>query len=335
VDVGEMVNLTVPEVIEKDNVQYRFVEWSGGEEPWSPTNHFIAVKPMRLELRWEPRYLLTLTSSYDVKLNGSGYYRSGALSVISAPEEVLLEPGRKLVFERGVSVGPIPAIIPNDGSSTTTLRVETPHTIKAEYVEMYYVEILGLGGETIVKKWFKEGDVVQVSVRPVIEVVQNEVRYVFKGWSDPSIPQIPSLTLSVDGPLKIQAIYEKQYRVKAVGEFGASGTGWYPENSTTILKAPISPRTMLLLKTVFKGWSGDIGNAVNGGDTLIVRVDRPLRVVAVYGIEPDYISMAVVGGVIIVLVAVGLRKTEKKKRVEEVGYKSGEVVEVEAERAES
>jgi len=169
-----------------------------------------------------------------------------------------------------------------------------------------------------VKKWFKAGDTVQVSVKPVIEVVQKEVRYVFKGWSDPSIPQIPSLTISVDKPLRIQAIYEKQYMVEAVGEYGVSGAGWYPENSTAILRAPRSPRAMLLLKTVFNGWAGDAGNSVDRGDTLIVRVDRPIRVVAVYGIEPDYISIAVLGGIVTVLAAVGLRKTEKKKRVEVV-----------------
>jgi hypothetical protein len=318
VDVGETVNLTVPEVLERDGVQYRFIKWSGGEEPWSPTNHFTAVKPIRLELEWEPRYLLMLTSSHGVVVNGSGYYKHGSIAVISAPEEVLLEPGRKLVFDRWVSIGRIPAIIPNEKSSTTTVRVEAPYIIRAEYAYMYYVEALGLGGETVVKKWFKAGDTVQISVKPVIEVVQKEVRYVFKGWSDPSIPQIPSLTISVDKPLRIQAIYEKQYMVEAVGEYGVSGAGWYPENSTAILRAPRSPRAMLLLKTVFNGWAGDAGNSVDRGDTLIVRVDRPIRVVAVYGIEPDYTSIAVLGGIVTVLAAVGLRKTEKKKRVEVV-----------------
>jgi hypothetical protein len=274
-------------------------------------------------------YLLTLTSSHKVLVNGSGYYKYGSVAVISAPEEVLIESARKLVFDRWVSIGPIPALIPNEKSSTTTVRIEAPYIIKAEYEEMYYVEVLGLGGETVVKKWFRAGDTVQVSVKPVIEVVQNEVRYVFKGWSDPSLPQIPSLTLSVDKPLRVQAVYEKQYRVEAASEYGVSGTGWYPENSTAILKAPASPRTMLLLKTVFNGWTGDLSNSVDRGDTLIVRVDKPVRVMAVYSIEPDYISIAVLGGVITVITAVGLRKTEKKKRLEAVRYE--EVAEAEAE----
>jgi hypothetical protein len=329
VDVGEYVNLTVPEVVERDGVRYVFIEWSGGEEPWNTRNHFVAVKPVRLELRWEPMYLLTLTSSHGVVVNGSGYYKYGSVAVISAPEEVLLEPTRKLVFERWVSIGPIPALIPNEKSSTTTVRIEAPYIIKAEYEEMYYVEVLGLGGETVVKKWFKEGDTIQISVKPIIEVVQNEVRYVFRGWSDTSLPQIPSLTLSVDKPLRVQAIYEKQYRVEAVGEYGVSGTGWYPENSTAILKAPASPRTMLLLKTVFNGWTGDLSNPVNRGDTLIIRVNKPVRVMAVYSIEPDYISIAVLGAVVTVITAVGLRKTEKKKRLEAVRYE--EVAEAEAE----
>jgi|GEM_PF-4127332 len=66
------------------------------------------------------------------------------MAVISAPKEVLLEPGRKLVFDRWVSIGRIPAIIPNEKSSTTTVRVEAPYMIRAEYAYMYYVEANGL-----------------------------------------------------------------------------------------------------------------------------------------------------------------------------------------------
>jgi len=328
VDVGEMVNLTVPEIVEKEGVQYRFVEWSGGERPWSPTNHLVAVKPVRVELKWEPRYLLALTSSHGVLVNGSGYYGFGSIAVISAPDEVVLEPGRKLVFERWVSVGPIPAIIPNEGSSTTTLRVEGPYIIKAVYSEMYYVEVLGVAGETVVKRWAKAGEVVQVSVKPVVEVIKNEVRYVFRGWSEPSLPQIPSFTVSVEKPLIVKAIYEREYMVEAVGEYGISGGGWYPENSTAILKVPATPRTMLLLKTVFNGWAGDLEDTVRRGETLIVYVRRPVKIKAMYSIEPDYISIAVLVGVIAVLAAAGLRGG-KRKHLE--AYKqTEEAVEVEA-----
>jgi hypothetical protein len=313
-DAGEIINLTAPEAVEGNGVRYAFLEWSGGEEPWSPRNHIVAVKPARIELRFEPMYLLTLTSSHGVAVNGSGYYRHGSMAVISAPEEVLLEPGRKLVFERWASIGPIPAIIPSERSSVTAIRVEAPYTIKAEYAEMYYVEALGLGGEVLARGWFRPGDAIQVSARPVVEAVPGEVRYVFKGWSDPSLPQAPSITISAERPMRIHAIYERQYRVEAAGEYGVSGSGWYPENSTAVIRAPATPQAALLIKRVFRGWAGDLDTVLdNRGDTLVLKVVRPVRIMAVYATEPDYISSIIVAGIITALAALGLRGVERRK----------------------
>ncbi len=314
IDVGETVNLTVPEVVEKDNVIYRFIEWSGGEEPWSPRNHFVAVKPMRLEVEWEQLYKLTLTSSHNVNVNGSGYYKYGSTATISAPSEVYLEKDRKLVFERWVSIGSTPVIILNEGSEVTAVRVEGSYIIKALYSEMYYVEFLGLGGEALLKKWVKAGETIQVSARQVIDV-GGDARYVFKGWSDPSLPQIPSITLHIDKPMKVQALYEKQYRVELESSYGGSGGGWYPENSTAVLRAPENPQTMLLLKIVFDGWAGDIEGSIGKGSTLIIRnISRPIKVQALYSIQPDYTSITVIGALVTVLTALGLREKSRKKR---------------------
>ena len=47
-EAGQPINLSVPEVVEKGDVRYVFAEWSAGEEPWSPENHLVAVKPVRI-----------------------------------------------------------------------------------------------------------------------------------------------------------------------------------------------------------------------------------------------------------------------------------------------
>ena len=48
-------------------------------------------------------------------------------------------------------------------------------------------------------------------------------------------------------------------------------------------------------------------------DALVVRVTRPIRIMAVYATEPDYISTIALAGVITALAALGLRGVEKKR----------------------
>jgi len=81
-----------------------------------------------------------------------------------------------------------------------------------------------------------------------------------------------------------------------------------------VIRAPATPQAALLIKRVFRGWAGDLDSVLdNRGDTLVLKVVRPVRIMAVYATEPDYISSIIVAGIITALAALGLRGVERRK----------------------
>ena len=318
IESGSIVELEVePLKYVGQDVRYVFKEWSSGETPFSPRNRIVAVKPLRIEVKWVKEYLLTLTSNLNVKLNGSGWYREGSTAIISAPERIELG-DRLLVFDKWVSVGSYPVLISNPSSSTTMISVNSPYIIMPVYRELFLVEVRGVEGGLIDRRWVEKGELYKIDLKNVVEVVPGEVRYVFRGWRDPSIPQTPSLQIEVQEPLRLEALYEKQYYVKVNSEYGSFGGGWYTENSTALVRAPETPQTILFMKRVLNGWSGDIANLrINGGTVLIDKVRRPITLTAVYSIEVDYPALGIFLALVSILAYIGLRP-RKKKETEQV-----------------
>lgn len=313
VKVGELVKLKVEPIhYVSGDTRYVFEEWSDGEMPLSPENIIAAVKPVRVQVKWVKQYLLTLTSSERV--NGSGWYREGSTAIISAPEFVDNGDTRK-IFEKWVSVGLYPAIINNPKSPTTHVTVNAPYQITPVYQEFFLVEVHGLGG-LIDRRWVEKGGLYNVEVKNVIEVVPGEVRYVFRGWSDKSIPQIPSIQIEVDKPLKLEALYEKQYYIKVYSDYGSVGEGWYKENSTAIVRVSETPQTILFMKRVLKGWGSDADAAeINGGVAIVRNINKPVKLSVVYGLEVDYLILIIFSGVVGFLIFIGLWRKEKGKFV--------------------
>jgi len=319
VRVGELVELKVdPVYYVGQDTRYVFEEWSGGEKPFSPNNTIVAVRPVKVEVKWVKEYFLRLVPIDGVKVNGSGWYREGSLAVISAPEEVN-DGVRKLVFDGWISIGPYPVMISNPRSHVTAVVVNAPYWIMPIYNEFYLVEVYGLGGMLEDRRWVGKGELYKVNLKSIIEVVPGEVRYVFKGWRNPELPQSPSIQIEVNKPMVLEALYEKQFHVAVYSDYGSSGGGWYPENSTAIIRAPETPQTILFMKRVLSGWSGDVYNAeIDGGMVVLKSIKQPLKLYAVYSIQPDYPMLAIFFGIISVLLFIGLRKKEKKVEKVEV-----------------
>lgn len=296
-----------------EGVRYVFKEWSSGEMFSSPRNRVAVVKPLRIEVKWVKEYLLTLSSQLNIKLNGSGWYREGAVAVISAPER--LEFGdRLLLFDKWVSAGPNPVLIGNPSSTVTAITVNAPYIITPVYRELFLVEVKGVEGGLVDRRWVERGELYKIDLKSVVEVVPGEVRYVFKGWRDSNIPKTPSLQIEVNGPVKLEALYERQYYVKVQSDYGSVGGGWYPENSTAIVKVPETPQTILFMKRVLSGWSGDVaGLRINGGTAIVDVVRRPITLTAIYSLELDYPVLAIFLGLVAILSYIGLKPRKKKE----------------------
>ena len=116
-------------------------------------------------------------------------------------------------------------------------------------------------------------------------------RYVFKEWQGKEGLEGNDLNLTVNSPLSLEAVYQRQFKLNVKSPYGASGEGWYDEGEKTIIMAPQTPQSMLFFSRTFDGFLG-IGNGGYGDGTTLpdqpvttVQVDGPMTITATYRSE--------------------------------------------------
>ena len=99
---GAPIEVEVPASVQAgDRVRYRFREWSGGENPFTPRNVIAPLEPMTLEVDWDKEYLITVEGSANGRQNTSVWYPEGETLVLQAPEVVGVGNGTGRAVQRG------------------------------------------------------------------------------------------------------------------------------------------------------------------------------------------------------------------------------------------
>ncbi|MEM0441399.1 MAG: hypothetical protein QW463_07365, partial [Candidatus Caldarchaeum sp.] len=109
--------------------------------------------------------------------------------------------------------------------------------------------------------------------------------------------QTPIVKITVKSPIKAQAIYRVEYRVEVKAPAGATGSGWYRPNATITVNAPDEIQTTLFFKRVLSHYTGDCGEECIHASPLILTVDSPKYIEAVYVLTVDFVSLSVVAAV--------------------------------------
>lgn len=290
---GERVLLEAQRETVEAGYRYVFERWSRGETPFNTTNTIVVLEPLYVELRFRKEVLLQVVSSGAV-VNGTGWYREGEVAVISAPKEVWLSEGEKLVFREWVSIGASPVIVHNAPSPVTAVEVRAPHVIKAVYDRYFLVNATGPQG-VVLAGWFREGELLQISTPDYIDIKPDSVRLAFKRWSGDLSSNTNTFNVVVKRPLNVKAVYVTEYRVDVKSPAGSSGAGWYEEGSAAVVRVPNEVQALLFVKRSFKGFSGDCGDLCSVKGPLTLRIDSPKTVEAVYVLEPDLPTIGVAG----------------------------------------
>ncbi|MEM2592416.1 MAG: hypothetical protein QXI60_07510 [Thermofilaceae archaeon] len=293
---GERISLNAEKEYIKDGYRYVFQRWSRGEQPFNTSNTLVITDPAVIEAVFKQEVRLEALSAFGVKVNGSGWYSVGETAVVAAPREVLLSPYEKLVFREWVSVGANPQVIYNPSSHVTTLEVKRPSAVRAEYDRFYMVKVKGPEG-VVVEDWYREGDALQLSLPAVIDVDPGRVRLVFEGWRGDITSSTPTVKTVVKKPIEAEAVYRMEYRLEVKSPAGAVGSGWYKPNSTAVINAPNEVQAALFFKRVLSHYTGDCGEKCTTSSPLVVRMDSPKYIEAVYRVEPDLLSIAIIGSV--------------------------------------
>ena len=284
-DEGTTVTFEVESdiVVDKknENIRYVFNSWNLGDYPNSPSNIIDFESPTAVKATWDEQYKLQLKTDvpgYD--LFGTGWYDQGRQVILIAEDELESDDANtKYVFERWVSKGSNPLIIPNAHTPTTTITLEEPYVIGAQYGKSYRVNVWSQYGSAVGAGFYKEGEVAEIKMSQTEVVVQpNKIRKVFDGWNTFSARTMSmgsnedldlknvgaignqNLLLFVDNPTNVTTNWKTQFYLDVQTTEGKTkGSGWYDIGRMVPISvtAPSTPPGMWSTYK-FDGWSGDM-----------------------------------------------------------------------------
>ena len=307
VTYGAPVEFRVPDSIpDGDGTRYRFQGWSDGETPFDLSNTIAPVKPTVLEVKWTREYFLQVDSPDNAAIKGTGWYADGSNVVLRAPDLLSGDTDQeRWKFSEWQSTSFPTAVIQNAKTATTTFAMQAPYTVRAAYDKQYLVQASSPFG-TLKRDWINSGQEVVLEAPPLLEVVPDQERLVFKRWDGMDGLLSPKISGKADRPINITAAYDRQVMLKVNSPQGATGDGWQKAGSVATVTAPGSVPQMLLLKASFLGFGGYPA----GQSTIQVLVNEPTSLTALYRTEPDFVLIIVVLGIPLAaaLIFIGYRR---------------------------
>ena len=150
-------------------------------------------------------------------------------------------------------------------------------SLTAEFGTEFFLTIESPFGEVVGGGWHLAGSEILISVTPE-EEYDNGTRVRFERWRGDIESSLSSISITVESPVDLEAIWAVQYFLEVQGNGGnATGGGWYDVGDIAILEVrdptPLDEGSRLL----FLGWTGDI---ISIEKSLRAEVNRPMRVSA-------------------------------------------------------
>ena len=312
-----------------DNIRYVFESWDYGDYENSPSNSIDIIEPVTVKANWTPQFKLDLkTSVPDYDLFGTGWYPEAKQLALIAEEELeSSDADIKYVFDKWVSKGPNPVIIPNAQSPTTTITIGEPYVIEATYKESYRVNVWSQYGNPVGGGFYPKGEIATITLSQNEVLIQpNKIKKVFQGWNtfgartmnqDISLEQTDliarNLLVFVDKPLNVTTSWRTQYYLDVQSQEGkAKGSGWYDLGRMVPVSVDqkSAPAGMWSSK-VFDRWTGDI-ESTDINERVII--NEPKTVIAEWRTDntPGIINGLILAGVAGMAVLV-YTKTQKNK----------------------
>jgi len=325
-------------VIDKknENIRYIFNSWNLGDYQNSPANSIDIEDPITVKATWDKQYKLKLQTNvpgYD--LFGTGWYPKGKqIALIAETELESPNDNIRYAFDRWVSKGPNPVLIPNAHSTSTTITVGEPFIIEAHYGKSYRVNVWTPYGSAEGADFYKEGEIAEIKMTNTQVVVQpNKIRKVFSGWNtfgartlnlgeaeDFDLPGMgavgnQNLLLFVDKPSNVTTNWKTQYYLDVQSsESKTKGSGWHDIGRMVpfSVSVPSNPPG-LWTAYVFDKWTGDV-DSTSQNERIIM--NQPKTVIAEWRSDStpgmtNSIILALVGGIAILVYS----KTQKNKLI--------------------
>jgi len=180
------------------------------------------------------------------------------------------------------------------------------------YTLQHWLEINNGGHGTVspASGWYDSGASVEVSVSQTTVQSGTDTKYVFQRWDGASTSSSDRVTLTMDSPKSITAVWKTQYYLKIISEHGTpTGEGWYDSGSNVQISVDESVG-LIPVRYVFDRWDGS-GVSTPTSHSTTVDMSTPRTVTAVW--KEDYLpTIAAAGGGIVIIVVVAFFLLRRK-----------------------
>jgi len=218
-----------------DTIRYVFNSWDFGDYPNNPENQIDIVESTTVTANWDTEYKLDLlTNVPEYELFGTGWYIGEKKISLIAEESIESDDSKiKYVFDRWISKGPNPVIIPNAQSSFTTIMLDSPYILEAKYKKSYQVDVWTPYGFATGAGFYDEGTTAEIRMsQSDITVKPGKEKKIFNGWNTNGAPTIDlgdsggdtstqNLLIQVDGPVSVNANWKTQYYLNIMSSSAA------------------------------------------------------------------------------------------------------------------
>ncbi|MCS4538973.1 MAG: S53 family peptidase [Thaumarchaeota archaeon] len=205
--------------------------------------------PQTITFRSVTQFFVDVSTPFS-ESTGKGWYDSGAGATIGLQStEVGFGNQTRAIFRRWA--GSATAETP-----TTTITVNEPKRISAEWARQYLLSVRSDYGIKQNESWVDQGARTPVIMDPVIDQ-GNLTRRALGGWSGDAQSSNQRLEVLMDKPKAVRAEWKTQYFVTVKSIYGkSSGQGWFDKGSRNVIS--VEPMVDLGNGTqrVLKAWKG-------------------------------------------------------------------------------
>jgi uncharacterized repeat protein (TIGR02543 family) len=276
-------------------------------------------KPHEIEFYWTQQFWLQLeTDVSDTKVQGTGWYNSGADAPISAETPYSEWWNHRFIFVSWRSTGTNTAPIDNSTSPETTVTMNNYYTVKASWQEQFYISITSSHGDAPPSQWVNSTKSLYVNVTSPADDDGKGTRYRCIGYKIDS-GELQEGTgyvfTNVEEPHAISFEWKVQYYLTVETDPSdlspqpnVSPSGfWYDEGEQVTLKAEdVSGYS-------FDCWIIDEEKRASGVKSINVQMDKPRTATAKYVSSKFPIELAIVAaGIIVIIVAIIILLKRKK-----------------------
>ncbi len=189
--------------------RYVFQGWTGAYSGTASAGSITMTSPQTVTAQYQMQYFASVTQqpSSAPTPQGGGWFNSGSTATITAPSQnVTLSPGSQLIFNGWTVDGN------NQGGSTLSLQMNSPHTVVAQYTQQYYLTVQSPQGVTSGQGWYNAGTNAPISVSTPPSPMFG-VNYVFDGWQGSIQSSSQSTTVPMNGPMTVTATWHQDSTV--------------------------------------------------------------------------------------------------------------------------